>query len=497
MSSVGRKTRQLLTGEALSTALNAAMLIAAAAVGGGLVIWPALAPAVFFLLLGFGFVLLYVGKPWMGLALIFLVKASLDNLSQRYAVTGSLNANGLMNVLIILGGAGYLILFRLSSIRALSRIPAVRWFTLFLVLCLVSLTYSRFREAGIRDWVRLASAFMLFVLMIDGFRERETHFTSYVLSAMLLGSLVPIGIAAFQAVTGSGYSITVGYNRVFGTFWHPNGLAFFVSQVALYALAGVLYSHSRPRRMIYAAVAGMAILILVMTFTRIAWIAFLIGAFALSSMRGFRLAVALPIALAISLALVVPIRERFSDLTSLSLRNMSTVSPIPGYSVSALFNNSLHFRIYVWSSTAPLFMRSPILGNGWGSFNDLAAEAALIGEGAHNDYWRLLVETGLMGLVVYLGLVISVMKTALRLRRARLPGFQVIIHGFIAGFLSYLISQMTDNLFEYQTVMWYIWGMAGLVVAQAGKLPVAKPDTDEVEDDLGRGLHVQSGQPAG
>jgi O-antigen ligase len=276
-----------------------------------------------------------------------------------------------------------------------------------------------------------------------------------------------MGVAAFQAATGRGYSITVGYNRVFGTFWHPNGLAFYAGQVGLYALTGLMFSPKELARTGYAAISGMALLILMLSFTRIAWVAFVISVLVLVGLRRLRLPTMILFLLILSLVLITPIQQRFDDLAGVSLQDLSSGRPVQGYTISALFDNSLHFRVYMWVSTAPLFQKRPLLGSGWGSFNNLAAGAAGIAEAAHNDYWRLLVETGIVGLVLYFGLVLSVLKAAFNLRKLRIPELRIMVNGFIASFIFYLISQITDNLFEYQTVMWYVWGMAGFIIAQA------------------------------
>lgn len=445
------------------------LLVVAVVVGMGIAHWPPLAALILFLMAGVGFAALYLNRPWRGITLIFLVKASLDNAAQGIDITTGLNANGLMNVLIVLGAAGYLLFFRLTALLEILRLAVVRWFILFLGMALFSLTYSPFREAGIRDWVRLTSAFALFILSLDAFRQTSNpRAPIHLLHAMLFSATIPIIVALGQAITGSGYSLTAGYNRLYGTFWHPNGLAFYMGQIGLLALSALVFSTKRSSpRLVYATFAVLSVLVLVLTFTRIAWGAFMVGVFLLMLFRRYPLTYLIIAFVIIAFLAITPLRDRFSDLAGMDWGSLSTVNILPGYNVSALFTNSLHFRIYMWASTFPLFLQQPILGHGWGSFNQLALSAAGIQEAAHNDYWRIVIELGIAGLIIYLGLVGSLLVSCLRIRRQQVLPVRVLIDGFIVSFVFHLIAQFTDNLFEYQTLMWYVWGTAGVVLAQA------------------------------
>ncbi len=57
-------------------------------------------------------------------------------------------------------------------------------------------------------------------------------------------------------------------------------------------------------------------------------------------------------------------------------------------------------RFYLWGVALQLFRKRPILGNGWGSY--IQAMSGTTFQGAHNDYFQLLAETGIMGLMVHL-----------------------------------------------------------------------------------------------
>ncbi|WP_395549347.1 MULTISPECIES: O-antigen ligase family protein [unclassified Lacrimispora] len=57
-------------------------------------------------------------------------------------------------------------------------------------------------------------------------------------------------------------------------------------------------------------------------------------------------------------------------------------------------------RFYLWSVALNMFRSSPIFGHGWGKY--LNAVAGSTFQGAHNDYFQLLGEIGIIGLLVYM-----------------------------------------------------------------------------------------------
>lgn len=62
-------------------------------------------------------------------------------------------------------------------------------------------------------------------------------------------------------------------------------------------------------------------------------------------------------------------------------------------------------RFYLWGVAINLFENKPIFGNGWGSY--LQAMSGTTFQGAHNDYFQFLAETGIIGLAIHLFAEIS------------------------------------------------------------------------------------------
>lgn len=62
-------------------------------------------------------------------------------------------------------------------------------------------------------------------------------------------------------------------------------------------------------------------------------------------------------------------------------------------------------RFYLWGIALKLFENKPLLGNGWGSY--LQAMSGTTFQGAHNDYFQFLAETGIAGLAIHLFAEIS------------------------------------------------------------------------------------------
>ncbi len=89
-----------------------------------------------------------------------------------------------------------------------------------------------------------------------------------------------------------------------------------------------------------------------------------------------------------------------------------------------LESTTLSDRAYEDSFAVPVIKRHLIFGIGWGA--NYGADLALVGTGdltprgfIHNQYYGLLLRTGILGLVAYLGLLGATMLVAVRWRRSR------------------------------------------------------------------------------
>lgn len=85
----------------------------------------------------------------------------------------------------------------------------------------------------------------------------------------------------------------------------------------------------------------------------------------------------------------------------IGVRITNLIGYVKGSSTSTDYN-SLYLRDFYISFAKELFKDHPILGNGFVSFHSLLADATDMGTGyAHNNYWEILADLGLVGFISY------------------------------------------------------------------------------------------------
>lgn len=210
-------------------------------------------------------------------------------------------------------------------------------------------------------------------------------------------------------------------------------------------------------RLYYLAVLGGLFLALLLTESRIAYAAFLVGvgAYILLRLHVFRppnrpLTVAAGLAGAGLLLLAV-----FLLLTPILawFRNVF-VELRPG---------SWLVRAYIYAETIALLPEHPIAG--WGMAVRLPNVASEYSAGTHSSYLGMLFQHGIIGLLSYLGLWLSVWLAVLRGLRTHPVRRHVAWFwcAMAAAFLSFNVREVADTWWWDQSLLfvaWLLWGLA-------------------------------------
>jgi O-antigen ligase len=90
-----------------------------------------------------------------------------------------------------------------------------------------------------------------------------------------------------------------------------------------------------------------------------------------------------------------------------------------------------------------------------------------------SQYLRVLVETGLVGLLAFLWLQISLFRHARDvLKTTQDPLFKGVALGFLTGFIALIVHSIGTNTFIIVRIMGPFWVLAGLVMM----IPVLRPE---------------------
>ena len=408
---------------------------------------------------------------------LLLVRSSIDGLLEVFTLfTGtplSMTLSGVANSLAV--GLGLLTLARRwlrrredGSRRALL-VAAPGWsFTLFLLAALLSIPGSVDPAGGVKEWARLASGLAIYLMVADAVEdERDAR---RFLVVIMASSLVPLAVALMQRLTGSGFFF-LGYlgtefaYRPRGTLFHPATLGSYL--VLLLTLAAALYfSSPRPQEGGPPAAAGRkAVLlgwsatggaVLALTLARTQWLGMVAAAMVLGLLKRRRLAL-LVLAVGLVLLWTVPLfRERLSD---------------PG---------STQWRLELWQGAVSLIwpplaggVRQALLGRGLATspwhINQVLPR---ITSPPHNDYLKVTIEMGALGLLAYGAWLWATLRHAWRAyRQARERAIAWRGLALLAIVVAGMAMSISDNYLSYTAVQWYFWALVALVPAD-GHWPV-------------------------
>ena len=135
-------------------------------------------------------------------------------------------------------------------------------------------------------------------------------------------------------------------------------------------------------------------------------------------------------------------------------------------------------RINRWNSALRMFQEKPILGFGPGTYSfkyapyqatkDKTFISTNFGNlgNAHSEYFGPLSESGVFGLISFLGIVFTSLFTASRVYfTAKKRKIKYLALGLIIGLLSYYIHGLINNFLDLDKLNCLFWGFTAMVVA--------------------------------
>jgi O-antigen ligase len=145
------------------------------------------------------------------------------------------------------------------------------------------------------------------------------------------------------------------------------------------------------------------------------------------------------------------------------------------------FDSSAQQRLVLWQDAMDLFKRNPITGTGYDTYSHMGRVGNF--RDTHNYYVKVLAETGVAGLLLYLVLLWRMCRAGTKLLyAAQDPFWQGIGLGFVALMASILIMNLFGDRWTYQQVDGFLWILLGCVIrglattseqpARAGSLTV-------------------------
>lgn len=316
---------------------------------------------------------------------------------------------------------------------------------------------------SIREWVRLFSWLMVYLLVMQLKDKVSPH---YLIHTLFWSLLLPILVALFQmflpsvlpdvlsAQGGVSNTLSEGVSRIRGTLGHPNTFVTFTLM-----FIGLTYWRFRQSKQWYwLALLGLLAFMyvstkslfgLMMLGTLIAVL--IVPQLSLPSFFGGILLFGMVIVLFGSTEFG---QERFGSIGQTPLLNPD-IDIWKAILLSEGDNNSFNWRIAQWTYLLGQWSQYPILGFGLG----LSADVSTNNLYPHNDYIRALVEGGIIGFTIFIGFFGIQMARLVQLSQQALPGsgqrgFCLIL---IAILLSLPVGMLTENIWSHTTFFFYWW----------------------------------------
>lgn len=288
---------------------------------------------------------------------------------------------------------------------------------------------------------RMASAVAMLVILTAILTSRED--VRRMLRVTYLSMIVPLAFAMVQATTSGGHADSSGLSRVVGTFVHPNAFGAYLTVLLVAGVALLKATDGRERLVLQLLLLGGAVALL-LTFSRGSWLAAVLGLVAVAFVQR-RPAVLLLTAGALAAGAMVPaVSMRLADLGETR-------------SLAGTEGNSLIWRIDYWQQLLQLADQNPATGVGLNMAQQLTAEGNL----PHNDFVRMYVEAGWIGLLTLVGLLVLLAATARRAaREATTEAELAVAAGFSGALVVVSVIMLGGNVISAVVLLWYFFALA-------------------------------------
>jgi len=296
------------------------------------------------------------------------------------------------------------------------------------------------KTATITEAARVTSAIAMLVLLVGIVRTLDQ--VRNTLRAVYLSAVVPFAVAAWQ-VASAGSTAFNDASRIVGTFSHPNA---FGAYLAVLLVAGVALVHGVKgvERRVLSLILIVGFGLLVLTFSRGSWIATALGLIVVAGVQHRPAVIALLIGVVAAAATVPAVWVRLSDLGETR-------------SLSGGEGNSLVWRFDFWRETLQFADRNPATGIGLDMAQFVMAEGNL----PHNDFVRMYVEAGWLGLMALLALLCVLVTTARRAMTVAVADPERAVGAGFGGSLAVILIVMVGgNVISTVVLLWYFFAIA-------------------------------------
>jgi len=356
----------------------------------------------------------------------------------------SVNFTSLIGLLVII----FAIFIFIKEQGWKNRPPLLNNWLLFLSLAIVFSLFSFSFSVSLVEVFRWLSFFALFILGFFLFQGGQK--TTLLIKTLIFSSLIPLIVSIFQIITNPGVFDGERW-RIAGTFVHPNMLAFYlVFIITLVLFIFLTLKKEAVEKYFYLIFSLPLLIVLLFTYTRGAWLClimvlFLIG---LGRFRLFLLSAFL--ILILFYVSFLPFQERVNSLIPFSASD-STV-----------------WRLDLWRDSWSYAQNNLVIGHGPGTASLVISQnrSHLLGSSEpHNDYIKIILEMGLIGLATYVLLILSLWwKLWQGYLHEKWPRRKLLFLFMLIFSIALYLSSAGDNILKDSSLQWSFWALIGALM---------------------------------
>ncbi|MDD4289914.1 MAG: O-antigen ligase family protein [Patescibacteria group bacterium] len=402
---------------------------------------------------------LFLIYPYYSLLLLLIVRNSTDLYAENmfldfYFV--SLNFSSILGIIIILWAIYVIFKEKINIFRIPLSVPWI----LFLLYSSTSLIYTIDFNSSLKFLTKLFDFYLLYIIFYNYLKNAENKykFRKYFILAVLLSFIVPIIFGFYQFIFHTGYIGPEGLNRLFGTFTHPNIFSFTLL-LFLFILV-ILYTKDyrkkdkKEKKLIFCLII-ITLFLLINTFTRSAWIGAILFIFLwlilYKKNKIFRIIYYI-CAFSFLIFLII-------NYTTLKYYNFNNIDFIRRITTSDTSVSSSEWRFNSWKQMSIYVSQSPFIGFGLDTYRTLREKQiySTIYEDpyyAHNDYYQILIELGIIGLILYCNLLV---QTFYQIYKKYLQKKDKAILLSLFGVIIIFSIGLVDNILMSTSLQWLIW----------------------------------------
>lgn len=407
----------------------------------------------------------------MGLSMVAVVLGELSRLP-------ILTANGFLPNDLLVGLLGGLWLFHNLFVQRRFPQHALWWpFLAFTALSLVSLLHAglslpRGEWTGASlYWIRFVEYGLLIFLVADlaNQKKRANRMESWLYAAAfalaILGFLQLKFFPDFEALEFDEIGWDPHQNRLLSTWFDPNFLGGLFAFVLSLIASRFLNETSLKKRALLTGVGLTVLAALFLTYSRSAYLAFLVPVFFLGVLKSKKILVGGLVAMLLLVSVSDRAYERVSDMVYSAQSLLVT-------DATELPDATARLRVQSWQNAWAIFSDHLWLGVGFNAYayvqNDYGFAKSLdvhSASGSDATLLTVLATTGLLGFTAYSWFLIAIVRQLFRRRH------EPLALGTLAGFSGLLIHSFFVNSLLFSPLLIFFYAAIGLSLPSPSQTP--------------------------